>query len=167
MVTNATLQQPTLIPAPPLARQPELSNYSNYNNSSLNPISLAKTSSSEVPRPIHTVSNIDNAPKVFNLISGTSIPDPLSSHFSSPTLSKTASNPYNPAQGAVTNIERLLSQSQWNHSFNIVSASPSFSTAYHLQSLPFQIPLDENHIKILTTALGNNPTIIEPTVLYH
>ena len=51
-----------LIPAPPRAPQPELFNYSNTPQFSNQPIKFAntnKTSSSELPQPIQTVSNIN------------------------------------------------------------------------------------------------------------
>ena len=69
-----------------------------------------KTSSSELPQPIHTVSTINDTTHDISLLSDTSNPDPISSQFSSPTASRTTNNPFNPPQGLITNLERLLSQ---------------------------------------------------------
>ena len=117
-----TLPPPTLIPAPPRAPQPELLNYSNTPQFSTQPINFAntdKTSGSDLPQPIHTVSNIHDTPHVTSLLSDTSNSDSISSHFSSPTASQIANNPFNSPQGQITNFECLLSQAHWNHSFNL------------------------------------------------
>ena len=135
-IRNATLQQQTpLIPAPPQAPQAESLNYSNTPPFSTQPINFAitnKTSSLELPQPIHTVTNIDDTPQGISLISDTSVFDPLNSQFSSRTPSQIGSNAINPPQGPVTNIERLLSQAHWNHSFNMVNSSPSFKSSLPL-----------------------------------
>ena len=85
-----------------------------------------------MPQPIHTVSNISDTPQGISLISDASISDPLGSQFSSPTPSQITSNPFIPPQGPISNIERLLSQAHWNHSFNIINSSPSFQSPLHL-----------------------------------
>ena len=63
-----TLQQTPPIPPPPRA-QPEQIKYSNTPHFSTLPIDFAntnKTSSSELPQPIHTASNMNEAPnKIF------------------------------------------------------------------------------------------------------
>ena len=110
---NTTLPPPTLIPAPPRATKPEILNYSNTPQFSTQPINFAntyKTHSSELPQPIHTVSNISDTTHDNSLLSDTSISDPISSHFSSITPSQIANNLVNPPQGPITNIERLLSK---------------------------------------------------------
>ena len=94
-------------------------------------------------QPIHTASNITDIPQEISLISDTSISDPLSSQFSSPTRSQIASKPFNPPQGPISNIERLLSQAHWNHSFNIVNSSPFFQ-----KSLPFSFQSTPPVIKL-------------------
>ena len=149
---NTTLPPPTLIPAPPQAPQPELLNYSNTTQFSTQPIKFAntdKTSSSELPQPIRTVSNINDTTHDIRLLSDTSNPDPNSSQFSSPTASQSANNSFNPPQRPITNLERLLSQAHWNHSFNIVNSSPSFQS-----SLPLSFP----GTPPIITLSSNSPT---------
>ena len=129
---------PTFIPAPPQAPQLELLNYSNTPQFSTQPINFAnidKTISSELPQPIHTVSNFHNTRQGISLLSDTSNFDQISSQFSLPTASQIANNPFNPPQRQITNFERLLSQANWNHSFNMVKSSPSFQS-----SLPLSFP---------------------------
>ena len=116
---NTTLPPPKLIPAPPRAPHPELLNYSNTPQFSTQPITSAntgKTSSSELPQPIDTLSKINDTTHDISVLSDTSNLDPNSSKFSSPTASQTANNPFNPPQGPITNIERLLSQAHLNPS---------------------------------------------------
>ena len=130
--TEHNTPTPTLIQAPPRAPEPELLSYSNTTQFSNKPTIFAKTDkthSSKLPQPIHSVSNINNTPHDISLVSDTSISNPISSQFSSPTPSKIANNPFNPPQGPISNIERLLSQIHWNHSFNIVSSPPSFRSS--------------------------------------
>ena len=113
------------MPAPPRAPQPELLNYSNTPQFSIQPINFAntdKTSSSELPQPIHTVSNIHDTTHDISLLCDTSNSHLISSQFSSSNASQIANNPFNPPQGQITNFERLLSQAHWNHSFNIVNS---------------------------------------------
>ena len=84
-LSNTTLQ-PSIIPTQPRPPQPELISYSNTPQFSTQPINFAnsdKTHSDELPKPIHTVSNITDTPQDISLIS--SISDPLASQFSSPT----------------------------------------------------------------------------------
>ena len=110
--SNTTLQPSKIIPAPPLAPQPKLLNYSNTPQISTQPINFVRTDkihSSELPQPIHFLSNINDTPYDISLLSDTSIPDPTNSQFSSPTPSRNANNPFNPPQGPITNTERLLS----------------------------------------------------------
>ena len=129
---NTTLPPPTLIPAPPQAPQLELLNYSNTPQFSTQPINFAntdKTRSSELSQPIHTVSNINDTTHDISLFSDTSISESINSQFSSPTSSQIAHKIFNPPQGPITNIECLLSQAHWNHSFNIVNSSPSFQSS--------------------------------------
>ena len=98
---NTTLPPPTLIPALQRAPQPELLNYSNTPQFSTQPLNFAntdKTSSSELPQPIHTVSNIHDTTHDISLLSDTSNSDPISSQLSSPTASQIANNPFNPPQ---------------------------------------------------------------------
>ena len=102
-----------------------------------------------MPQPIHTVSNIPDTTHDISLLSDTSISDPISSHFFSPTASQIANNPFNPPQGQITNFERLLSQADWNHSFNIVNSSPSFQN-----SLPLSFP----GTPPIITLSSNSPT---------
>ena len=99
-----------------------------------------------MPQPNHSVSNITETPQNISLVSDTSISDPLNSQFVSPTPSQIASNPFNPPQGPVTNIERLLSQAHWIHSFNIVNSPPSFQSSLKLsfQGTPPIIKLSSN-----------------------
>ena len=85
-----------------------------------------------MPQPIHTVSITIDTPQDISLISDTFTSDPLSSQFFSPTPSQNAKNPFNPTQGPMSNIERLLSQAHWNHSFNVVNSSPSFQNSLPL-----------------------------------
>ena len=85
-----------------------------------------------MPQPIYTVSHLPETPDDISLLSDTSNSDLLSSQIYSPTPSQIASNPFNPPQGPVTNVERLLSQAHWSHSFNIVYSSPSFQTSIPL-----------------------------------
>ena len=97
-LSNTTRQTTTIIQAP----QTELVNCSNTAQLSTQPIKFAntdKTHSSELPQPFHTVSNITDTPQNASLISDTSISDPLSSQFSSPTPSQIAGNFFNPPQG--------------------------------------------------------------------
>ena len=134
-LTDTSLQPPTIIPAPPRTPPPELLNYSNTHQFFTQPMNFTKTNkthSSELPQPIHTISNIIDTPQDISLISDTSTSDPLSSQFSSPTPSQIASNPLNQPQGPVSNIERLLSQAHWNHSSNRVNSSPSFQNSLQL-----------------------------------
>ena len=73
-------------------------------------------------------------------------PTPLTHLFSSPTPSKIASKFFNPPRGPVTKIDRLHSQANRNHSFNIVNSSFSFqsSLALSLQGIPSLITLRSN-----------------------
>ena len=149
---NTTLPPPTLIPAPPRAPQPEILNYSNTPQFSTQPINFAntdKTNSSELPQPIHTVSHIPDQSHDISLLSDSSHSDHVSSQISSPTPSQIANNPFNPPQGPVTNLERLLSQAHWNHSFNIVNSSPSFQSS---------LPLSFTGTQPIITLSSNTPT---------
>ena len=149
---NTTLPPSTLIPAPPREQQPELLNYSNSPQLSTQPINFAntdKTSSSEFPQPIHTVSTIDDTTHDFSLLSDTSNLDSIRSQFSSPTASQIANNPFNPPQRPITNIQRLLSQAHWSHSFIIVNSLPSFQS-----SLPLSFP----GTPPIITLSSNSPT---------
>ena len=149
---NTTLPPPTLIPAPPRAPPPELLDYSNTPQFSTQPKNFAnsdKKSSSELPQPIHTVSNIHDTTHDISLISDTSNSDPIISQFSSSTATQISSNPFNPPQGQITNFERLLSQEHWNDSFNIVNSSPSFQS-----SLPLSFP----GTSPIITLSSNSPT---------
>ena len=140
------------MPAPPRAPQPELLKFSNTPQFSTQPINFAntdKTIRSELPKPIHAVSNIYDNTHDISLLSDTSNSDPIRSQFSSPTATQIANNPFNPPQGQVTNFERLLSQAHWNHSFNIVNSSPSFQS-----SLPLSFPCRPTII----TLSSNSPT---------
>ena len=135
---NTTLPPPTLIPTSPRAPQHELLNYSNTPQFCTQPINFAntdKTVNSELPQPIHTVSNINDTTHDISLFSDTYNPDPISSQFSSPTASQIVKIPFNPSQGPITNLERLLSQAHAIHSFIIVNSSPSFQS-----SLPLSFP---------------------------
>ena len=148
-IANPTFQPPTTLPASPRAAQHELVNYSNtpkFSTQHINFPNTDKTNSSELPQPIHTVSKITDTSQDINLISDISISDPVSSQFYSPTASQIASNPFNSPQGPVANIERLLSQAHWNHSFNIVNSSPSFQSSLSLnfQGNPLLITLNCN-----------------------
>ena len=149
-IANATLQEQTpLIPATLQAPQTQLVNYSNTPHFSTQPINFAntnKTSSSELQQPTHTVSNINDTPQNFSLILDTSLSDPLSSQFSSPTPSQVASNPFKPPHGQNTNIESNLSQAHWNHSFNIDNSLHSFQSSKPLrfQGTPLIITLKSN-----------------------
>ena len=134
---------------PPKAPQSKLINYSNTTQFCTQPINVAntnKTSSSELPQPIQTVSIIDGTLHDISLIFDASTSDLLSSHFSSTTPSQITSNPFNPPQGPVINIERLLSQAHWNHSFNVVNSTPSFQNSLPLsfQGKPPKITLSSN-----------------------
>ena len=134
-IDNTTIQPPTFIPVPARALQRRLIKYINTRQFSNQPKNFAntdKTNSFQLPQPNHSVSIINGTPQDISLISDTSIFDPLNSQFVSPTLSQIASNPFIPPQGPVTNIERLLSQAHWNHSFNIVNSSPSFQRSPQL-----------------------------------
>ena len=102
-----------------------------------------------MPQPIHTVSVITDTPQDISLISDTSISDPLNSQFSSPAPSQIASSPFNPPHGPISNIERLLSQAHWNHSFNIVNSSPSFQSS---------LPLNWQGTPPIITLSSNSPT---------
>ena len=111
-IANTTLHPPTIIAAPQRAPQPELINYSNIPQFSTQPINFEntdKTTTSELPQPIHTVSNINDTQRDISLLSDTTNSDLLHSHCSSPTPSNIASKPFNSPRGPVTNIERLLS----------------------------------------------------------
>ena len=148
---NTTLPPPTLIPALQRAPQLELRNYSNTPQFSTQPLNFAntdKTSSSELPQPIHTVSNIHDTTHDIGLLSDSSNSDPISSQFSSPTTSQIANNPFNPPQGQTTKFESLLSQAHWNQSFNIVNSSPSFQ-----RSLPLSF---QGTLSIITLS-ANSP----------
>ena len=101
---------------------------------------MDKTSSSELPQPIHTVSKIHDTTHDNSLLSNTSYSDPISSQFSLPTASQIAKNPFNPPRGQITKFESLLSQAHWNHSFNIVNSSPSFQSSLPL-SFPGTLPI--------------------------
>ena len=60
---NTTLPPPVLIPAPPRAPQPKLLTYSNtpqFSTQSINFANTDKTHSSELPKPFHTVSHIND-----------------------------------------------------------------------------------------------------------
>ena len=100
-------------------------------------------------QPIHTVSNITDILQDISLLSDTSISDPQNSQFSSPTPSQIANNPFNPPQGAISNLERLLSQAHWNHSFNLVNSSPSFQSS---------LPLSFSGTPPIITLSSNSPT---------
>ena len=102
-----------------------------------------------MPQPIHTVSVITDTPQDISLISDTSISDSLNSQYSSPTPSQIASSPFNPPHGPISNIERLLSQAHWNHSFNIVNSSPSFQSS---------LPLNWQGTPPIITLSSNSPT---------
>ena len=82
-----------------------------------------------MPQPIHTVSDLPDPSHDISLLSDSSNSDHISSQISSPTPSLIANNP---PQGPVTNIERILSQEHWSHSFNIVNSSPSFQSSLSL-----------------------------------
>ena len=116
----------------------------------INSANTDKTNSSELPQPIHTVSIIEAAAQDIKPISDTSNSDPLSSQFSSPTPSQSANSFSNPLQGSVSNFERLLSQAQWNNSFDIVNSS----------SLSFQssLPLRFGGTPPIITVSSNSPT---------
>ena len=147
-----TLPPSTLIQAPPRAPKLEIRNYSNTPQFSTQPINIAntdKTRSSELPQPIHTVSNINDSTHDISLLSDTSNSDPFISQFSSLTASQIANNPFNPPQGPITNFERLLSHAHWNHSFNIANSSPSFQN-----SLPLSFP----GTPPIITLSSNSPT---------
>ena len=142
-LSNTALPTPTLIPAPPRGPHSELLIYSNTPQLSAQPINFAntdKTSISELPQPIHTVSNFHDTTHDISLHFDNFHFDPLCSPFSSPTASQMASNPFNPPQGQITNFERLLLQAHWNHSFNIVNSSPSFQNSL-LLSFPGTPPI--------------------------
>ena len=105
-IANTKLQTPTIIPAQPQGPQLELIHYSKTVQFSTQPINFAKTDKTknfELPKPIHTVSTINNIPENTTLISDTSFSDPLSCQFSSLTPSQIASNPFKPPQRPVTN----------------------------------------------------------------
>ena len=147
-----THRPPTLIPAPPRAPQPELLDYSNTPQLSTQPINFGntdKTSSSELPQPIHTVSNINDATQDISLLSEYSNSDPNHSQFALLTASQTANNLFNPPQGPIKNSERLLSEAHWNHSFNIINSLPSFQS-----SLPLSFP----GTPTIITLSSNSPT---------
>ena len=81
-IANTTLQPPTIIPAPPRAPQPKIKNYSNtpqFSSQTINFANTDKTNSSELPQPVHTVSNINDTPQDISLLSGTFISDPPNS----------------------------------------------------------------------------------------
>ena len=102
-----------------------------------------------MPQPIHTFFKIDDIPQDISLISDTFASDLLSFQFSSPIPSQIANNPFNPPQGPVTNIERLLSKAHWKHSFNIVNSSLSF---------PSSLPLNIHLTPPIITLSSNYPT---------
>ena len=105
--------------------------------------------SSELPQPIHTVSHLPETPHDISLLSDKSNSDPLSSQVSSPTPSQIARNPFSPPQeGSVTNLERILSQAHWYHSFKIVNSSPSFQSSLPLSftGTPPIITLSSNSV---------------------
>ena len=58
-------------------------------------------------------------------------------------------NLFNPPQGLISNIERLLSQAHWNHSINRVNSSPSFQNS---------IPLNFQGSKSIITLSSYSPT---------
>ena len=112
------------------APHPEIIDYSNTPKFPTQTPTFAnsdKTHSSELPQPFHTVSNISDTPQDISLISDTSISDPLSSQFCSPTPSQIVSNFFNPPQRPICKIEGLLLRVHWNHSFNIVNFLTAFS----------------------------------------
>ena len=81
---NTTLPPPTLISAPPRAPQAELLNFSNTLQFSTKPINFAntdKTNSSQLPLPIHTVSNVHDTTYDISPLSDISNSGPNSSHF--------------------------------------------------------------------------------------
>ena len=87
-IVNTTLQPPNILPSPSRAPQLELINYSNTPQFSAQTKNFANTdkTSSELPQPIHTVSNMTDTPQDFSLLSDTSNSIPLSSQFSSITI---------------------------------------------------------------------------------
>ena len=109
-----------------------------------------KTHGSELPQPIHTVSNISDTPQEICLISDTSISDPLSSQFSSPTPSQIANNLFNPPQAPISKNERILSQAHWYHFFNTVNSSPSFQSS---------LPLSFQITALIITLSSSSPTL--------
>ena len=157
-IANTTFQATTIIPAPPRTSQPELINYSSTPQFSTQPMSFAnidKTSISGLPQPIHTVSNINDTLHDISLTSDTSISDPINSQFSSPTPSKIGGNQNISPQESVTNFERLLSKSHWNHSFNIVISSPSIQSSI---LLAFKVHT-YNYTYLKLTYTRSRPTI--------
>ena len=98
---------------------------------------------------MHTVSHFNDTTHDISLLSDTSISDPTSSQISSPTPSQIENNPFNPPQGLVTNLERLLSQAHWNHSFNVVNSTPSFQSS---------IPLSFTGTPCVINLSSNSPT---------
>ena len=79
-IANATLSQTRLIPAPTLAPKPKLLNHSSTPHLSTQPMNLANrntASCSELPQPMHTVSNREVTPQVISFISDTSVYDSL------------------------------------------------------------------------------------------
>ena len=116
----------------PRVPKPELSDYSITTQMSTQPINFAitdKTQSSELPQPIHTVSNLIEL-RDISLISECPNSEPLSSQFSLPTSSQIGINPFRPPQRQVTSLEREIPQAQWSHSFYIVISTPSFKAVY-------------------------------------
>ena len=99
-----------------------------------------------MPQSVHTLSNIHETTHDISLLSDASNSDSISSQFSSTTASQIANKPFNPPQGPTSNIERLLSQAHWNHSFNIVSSLPSFQSSLptNFLGMPSIINLSSN-----------------------
>ena len=89
---------------------------------------------------------------ILAFFSDTSNPYLISSKFSSPTASQIANNSFNLPQRPITNIERLLSQAHWNHSFYIVNSSPSFQN-----SLPLSFPGTPPIITLSSNTLTPDP----------
>ena len=93
-----------------------------------------------MPQPVHTVSNVSDTSKEISLFSDASISH-LALNFLRLLHHKSRTTPLiNPPQGPISNIERLLSQEHWNHSFNIVNSSPSFQSSL-LVNFPGTTPI--------------------------